>query len=320
MGYSARYHAASLAAVFLALAIGILIGSQWGSDVLNNTREDLESSLTSDLNDARGEIDDLHQELGQADEFGNAVYPLLTENRLRDRKVGLIGLGSLPSNVTNSVESALEPAGAELVAVGAIRQPPAVDDLAGELQGTRFRQIETSDEDLAAYGRTIGRQLIGGGRILTLTRSELMSQSSGQFAGLDGLIIYRAEPEDLEPEAKEQAEKLDRAIIEGAASTRARLVGIETTGTDPSTVGFLRDRNLTTVDNLDQPAGKVSVVYALNGTEGAFGVKDDASRVLPELLNPVAIGSQEGSANGSGGGGKAGDGQGNANGPGGAES
>ena len=27
MGYSARYHAASLAAVFLALAVGILIGA-----------------------------------------------------------------------------------------------------------------------------------------------------------------------------------------------------------------------------------------------------------------------------------------------------
>ena len=43
MGYSARYHAASLAAVFLALAIGILIGAQWGSDVLNSTREDLDN-------------------------------------------------------------------------------------------------------------------------------------------------------------------------------------------------------------------------------------------------------------------------------------
>ena len=105
-------------------------------------------------------------------------------------------------------------------------------------------------------------------------------------AGLDGLIIYRAEPDDSDSEEKDTAEKLDRSIIEGAAFTKARLVGIETTGTDPSTVGFLRDRNLSTVDNLDQPAGKVSLIYALNGAEGAFGVKDGASRLLPELLAP----------------------------------
>jgi len=113
MGYSARYHAASLAAVFLALAIGILIGSQWGSDVLNNTREDLESSLTSDLNEARSDIDDLNQELDQSSSFGNAVYPLLTEGRLRNRQIGLIGLGSLPSSVTDSIETALDPTGAD---------------------------------------------------------------------------------------------------------------------------------------------------------------------------------------------------------------
>ena len=290
MGYSARYHAASLAAVFLALAIGILIGSQWSSDVLNNTREDLESSLTSDLNDARGEIDDLNRTLEQSSDFGNSVYPLLTEGKLRNRKVGLIGLGSLPSSVTDSVETALEPTGADLVAVGAIRQPPSLEDLAAELGGTRFRAIDTSDETLNAYGRTVGRQLVNGGRILALTRSELMSQSSGQFAGLDGLIIYRANTGEADPDLQETADRLDRSIIEGAASTRARLVGVETAGTDPSTVSFLRDRNLSTVDNIDQPAGKVSVIYVLNSAEGAFGVKDGSSRILPELLRPVSSG------------------------------
>jgi len=290
MGYSARYHAASLAAVFLALAIGILIGSQWGSDVLNSTRKDLESSLTSDLNDARGQIDDLERQQEWSGEFGGAVYPLLTDNRLHERQIGLIGLGPLPSGVTDAVESAIAPTGGDLVAVGAIRQPPSRDDLAGALEGTRLASIETNDEALAGYGRTVGRQLVNGGRILNATRSDLMSQSSGQFGDLDGLIIYRADPEDEDPETVETAEKLDRAIIEGAASTNARLVGVETFSTDPSTLGFLRDRNLTTVDNVDQPAGKVSLVYALNGAEGAFGVKDGSSRLLPELLRPVVVG------------------------------
>lgn len=287
MGYSARYHAASLAAVFLALAIGILIGSQWGSDVLNNTRQDLESSLTSDLNDARSQIDDLNEEQEWSNEFGNTVYPLLTDGRLKDRRVGLIGLGSLPSSVTDAVENALEPTGGELVAVGAIRQPPSREDLASELEGTRFQAIGTDDSALVSYGRTIGRQLVNGGALLNRTRSELMSQSSGQFSGLDGLIIYRAQPEDLDPEDADTTELLDRAILGGADSTQARLVGVQTATTDPSTVGFLRDLNLTTVDNLDQPAGKVSLIYALNGAEGAFGVGDGATRILPELLNSV---------------------------------
>lgn len=293
MGYSARYHAASLAAVFLALAIGILIGSQWGSDVLNNTRQDLESSLTSDLNNARGEIDDLNREIDQSDQFGVAVYPLLTEGRLRNRRLGLVGLGSLPAGVTDAVESALQPSGADLVAVGAIRQPPSTTDLAADLQGTRYRFLDTDEEALVAYGRTVGRQLVNGGMILARTRSELMSQSSGQFAGLDGLVIYRADPGEGEPDGQETAERLNRAIVEGAASTPARLVGIETSSTEPSTVGFFRERNVATVDNLDQPAGKVSLVYVLNGAEGAFGVKEGASRIVPDLLVPVVANARQ---------------------------
>ena len=49
MGYSGRYHAASLAAVFLALAIGILIGVGLGHNVLSGAQKDLEQSLKSDL-------------------------------------------------------------------------------------------------------------------------------------------------------------------------------------------------------------------------------------------------------------------------------
>lgn len=299
MGYSARYHAASLAAVFLALAIGILIGSQWGADVLNNTREDLESSLTSDLNEARAQIDEQNRELGQFSEFGNTAYPLLIEGRLAGDKIGVVGFGQLPSSVTDSIDSALEPTGGELVAVGAIRQPPSLEDLASSLENTRFRSIATSENALTAYGQTIGRQLVRGGRILNQTRSELMSQSSGQFRGLDGLVIYLAESEDADTDLQDTAEALNRAIIEGAEATRARLVGVEVTGTDPSTVGFLRDLNLTTVDNLDQPSGKVSLVYSLNGVEGAFGVKGEATRLLPDLLAPVAGGSNS-SPNGQG--------------------
>ena len=55
MGYSARYHATSLIAVFLALAIGILIGAEFGGDALTNTRKNLEHSLVGNLQDARSQ-------------------------------------------------------------------------------------------------------------------------------------------------------------------------------------------------------------------------------------------------------------------------
>lgn len=287
MGYSARYHAASLAAIFLALAIGILIGSEFGGDLLTETKKDIEQSLTSDLDNARNEVDDLNQQLEWSDDFGNRAYPLLIDSRLAGERIGLISFGELPSGITKSVETALVPTGAKLVAVGAVRQPPSVDELGRVLGGGGKRARGNREELLEKYGVVIGRQLINGGRVLRTTRSELMSQTSGQFGNLDGLVLFRGDLSKLGPGEEAESELLDEAIIRGADSTRAKLVGVEQVSTDPSSIDFFSANEVNSVDNIEQPAGKVSLVFALGGAEGSFGVKDGADRVLPELLKPV---------------------------------
>ncbi len=67
MGYSARYHATSLIAVFLAIAIGILIGAEFGGDALTSTRKNLEQSLTGNLQDAREHADELSGKLARSE-------------------------------------------------------------------------------------------------------------------------------------------------------------------------------------------------------------------------------------------------------------
>jgi len=96
MGYSARYHATSLIAVFLALAIGIVIGAVLGADAIDNTRKDLEQSLTGNLQDARAQADELRGELSRADEFSERVYPVLVRDRLRGKRIGLVAVAFAP--------------------------------------------------------------------------------------------------------------------------------------------------------------------------------------------------------------------------------
>src|SRR5215218_6678860 len=104
MGYSGRYHASSLIAVFLALAIGILIGAEFGGDALTNTRKDLEHSLVGNLQDARSHADELSGELGRSNEFAARVYPALTRERLAGKRIAILALGGLPGNLTEAVE------------------------------------------------------------------------------------------------------------------------------------------------------------------------------------------------------------------------
>src|SRR6201995_1445997 len=152
MGYSARYHATSLIAVFLALAVGILIGAEFGGDALTETRKNLENSLVGNLQDARSRVEDLNGELGDAEEFDEKVYPVLTRDRLQGKRMRLVSFGGRPGEIPPGVEGALGPPGAKLVGVGVVREPVDTAGLAEELANTRFSELATETEQMRGLG------------------------------------------------------------------------------------------------------------------------------------------------------------------------
>ena len=284
MGYSARYHAASLIAVFLALAVGILVGAEFGGKALTNTRRDLEHSLVGNLQDARSRADELSGQLNRADEFGERVYPVLTREKLAGKRVAIVALGGLPGDLTTEVDDALGPTGARLIGVGVVREPVDVNGLAGDLAKTRFSDLRTNPDGLTELGKGIGRQLVAGGTLPELVRGQLFSRASGTFGGLDGVIVVRDQPEDMGPVQRAKAGQLESALMGGITATRRPAVGIETTTTEPSSVSFFQSNDLSSVDDVDLTAGRLAMVFAMLGAEGSFGVKGSADRLLPDLL------------------------------------
>jgi hypothetical protein len=286
MGYSARYHAVSLIAVFLALAIGILIGAEFGGDTLNQTRRNLEHSLTGNLQDARDRADQLGGELGRANEFGERVYPVLVRNRLEGDRIGLLAIGSLPGGITDAVEEALQPTGARLVGVGVIREPVDLNGLSNDLLRTRFGDVGKNSDTLREFGAGIGRQLVRGGTLVDRVRGQLFSRASGNFGALDGIIVVRIQPEEMGPVQRGTAGDLESGLMSGIVATKTPAVGVETTGEEVSAVGFFQSNDLSSVDDVDLVAGRLATVFALLGAEGSFGVKGSADRLLPDLLAP----------------------------------
>jgi hypothetical protein len=284
MGYSARYHAASLIAVFLALAIGILIGAEFGGDTLTNTRRDLEHSLVGNLQDARSRADELSGELNRSNEFGERVYPVLTRQRLERKRIAIVALGGLPSDLTAAVEDALGPTGARLVGVGVVREPVDVNGLAGDLAKTRFRDLRTNPDALSELGTGLGRQLVLGGTLPEVVRGQLFSRASGTFGALDGVIVVRDQPETMGPVQRSKANQLESALMNGATATRTPTVGIEATTSEPSSVSFFQSNDLASVDDVNLTAGQLAMIFTLLGAEGSFGVKGSADRLLPDLL------------------------------------
>ncbi len=284
MGYSARYHATSLIAVFLALAVGILIGAEFGGSALTETRKNLEQSLVGNLQDARSRADDLSSQLARADEFDEKVYPLLTRDRLQGKRVAIVALGGLPGEIISAVEGALGPTGAKLVGVGVVREPVDTAGLAAELSKTRFAELQTEPEQLTELGVGVGRQIVIGGSLPELVRGQMFSRASGEFGALDAVIVVRAQPETLGPVQSSTASQLETALLKGITATRIHAVGVEATSSEPSSIGFFQQNDLSTVDDIDLTAGEVALVATLQGAEGSFGVKSSASHLLPDLL------------------------------------
>ena len=286
MGYSARYHATSLIAVFLALAIGILVGAEFGGDALTSTRKNLEASLVGNLQDARSRTDDLSGQLGRSDEFADRVYPVLVRDRLQGKRIAIVALGGLPSEITSAVEEALASTGAKLVGVGVVREPVDVNGLAEDLAKTRFADLRTNPDALTALGTGLGRQLVIGGTLPEVVRGQLFSRASGGFGGLDGVIVVRSQPQDMGPVQRGRAAQLESALMTGITGTREPAVGIESSTAEPSSISFFQGNDLSSVDDIDITAGKVALVFAMLGAEGSFGVKGSADRLLPDLLAP----------------------------------
>ena len=286
MGYSARYHATSLIAVFLALAIGILIGAEFGGDALTDTRRNLESSLVSNLQDARARGDELSAQLGQANEFGDRVYPVLTRDKLEGKRIAIVALGGLPGEDADAVEEALAPTGARLVGVGVVREPVDLDGLGADLARTRFADLRRNPDSVAALGVGLGRQIVRGGALPELVRGHLFSRASGNFGALDGVIIVRNQPQDMGPAQRATAGTLESGLLSGIDATRAPAVGVETSTADPSSISFFQSNDLSSVDDVELTAGRLALVFSLLGAEGSFGIKSSADRLLPDLLAP----------------------------------
>jgi Copper transport outer membrane protein, MctB len=292
MGYSGRYHAASLAAVFLALAIGILIGVGLGHNVVSGTTRNLEQSLKSDLSAARGHADELEDELSRHDDFEQEIFPALTGQVLQDDQIAVVALGGLPEDLKGDVDAVVgpdSPTGARLAEVAVVAEPPDLGAIAGAApKGSQGSEVERDRAALSAVARRVGQSLLVGGPTYRRYSGSLLEQTSGEPGGIDAVIVVRDRPENLNPRESGETEAVESGLLEGlAGGGPVPLVGVERSESEPSEIGFFTDNGTTaTVDSVDLVSGRVALVYALNGAAGNYGIKSTADRLVPGLRHP----------------------------------
>jgi len=285
-----RYHALSLVAVFLALAVGLLLGVAIGdSGLVSSAKQDIEDSLRGDVKASRAEAADLRAQLAQRDDYERQTYPDLVAGRLAGDQIGLLFLGGSDNGIIDDVRDALAPAGADLRWVAVLREPPNVEELAERAEGSPYAAMSIDPTLLSPFAHRMGVQLVQGGKLVTQERPALMRSFSGDLGVLDGIVVMRSPDRPQESEDQEgTTETLEDGIVSGLNRTDVPVVGVEELETDPSQIGWYRDRGLASVDSIDELSGRAALVFALAGADGAYGLKSSAEALLPRVVGGIS--------------------------------
>ncbi|HEX4623520.1 MAG TPA: copper transporter [Solirubrobacteraceae bacterium] len=288
-----RYHALSLVSVFLALVLGLLLGVAIGDrGLVSSAERDVRASLRGDVRKAQAESENLRAQLDEQNKFLQEAYPLMVGSRLIGERVGVVTLGDVSDQEIGNVRDALEATGGRLTSVVSIRTPLDLPSISTAAAGTAFQNLQVEPKLVKRFGERVGVGYVsGGGRLLDKVHRELLASSSGALGGVDSVVVIR-EPRTFQKPQENILDDFEDGLMTGLSNNNGTVVGVETTETDPSQVGWYRDHDLASVDDVDQLPGRAALVFALAGADGAFGTKSTADGLLPKAANSLgSVGS-----------------------------
>ncbi|MBI4733922.1 MAG: copper transporter [Rubrobacteridae bacterium] len=312
--FDMRYHIASLVGVFLALAIGILLGTVIvDKGVLVDQQKSLVSNIEGNFTELRSENRTLNEEISLQRNFATQVVPLAMKDRLVDKNIVVIATEPVKDEVMESFSEGLVQAGATVSAVTIAENFKVTDATVTQIRqyfpNTTQLKVENAEalivnkmiEDLAApvSVSTSSSSTTSSSTSTTSSSSTTTTIAKTSFLAKLKEIEFIKTDMDLSKalksagavvilgEKKKNRDPLrtDMPIILRLKSLKIRTVGVESSPIKHSFMQNYQSANIPTIDNVDQPAGVISTVFALSGTDGNFGIKKTADRLMPSVEN-----------------------------------
>ncbi len=305
-----RYHLVSLIAVFLAIALGIVIGTtQLNGPILDRLERQVDA-LEQDKRSLEDSTRTLQSELDTSDEFETALAPALVEGALAGTGVLLVVASQeVESDDVEEVSALITQAGGNVT--GQISLTPAYTDPSSESSLLSYATgsglpagITLPDVDDA--GQLVGSLLA---QVLMVPPGGVApdtAATSSVLAGLPALEVLTTDSDSVSPAnvalvltagefTGEQAAERNETLVElltalDAAGSGVVVAGDAASARENGLIGAVRDDTgtsaaVSTVDNISSPAGRISTVLALRaeteGTSGAYGTGEDTQPVPP---------------------------------------
>jgi hypothetical protein len=284
--FDLRYHVASLAAVFVALVLGMFVGVGLSGKgfVSDAERENLQSridELRVERDDAVALAQDANRRGEALDTFAKLTYAQLVEGRLDGMSIGVVFVGSVDQGVAGAIRRVVADAGGRVGLLRALRVPLDATGVDATLDGKPELQDLAGPDNRERLGRELARELVAAGPnpALEAVSGVLVEEQSGAATkALDAVVVARS----VAPQQGETQDFLS-GLYSGLAAAPVPSVGVEKSDARFSAVPVFHLRGLSTVDRVDVATGQVALVFLLAGARpGSYGIDADAEDgVLP---------------------------------------
>ena len=249
-----RYHVASLASVFLALGVGVVIGTAFvGTPFVNRFGDRIKRQEIR--------IAELQQRTNGQEKNEEALkmlVPRLIAGSLIGREIIVLQLGD-DRRTADAVETTIKKSG------GNVRRLSLPDEPWRKLEGLeRERQTRLLAQTLRG-NMEASQRMVGG-----LLKGELPPASASRvvFAGGDD----------------ELRRSRDLPLAVALKDDNCTVVGVELLGVEVSGASTYKSASVSFIDCIDRSVGQIALTHVLRGKSGWYGVKDDADRVLPDVF------------------------------------
>src|SRR5205085_1632980 len=180
--FDLRYHVASLAAVFFALVIGILVGVALASHGLGNSdRLNYQRQIAAQegqIQRLNGQVTALDQSAKAGTSFLANGYTAVMVDRLRGKKIAVLSIGAVNEKLRADVTKAVGDAGGTLLRLRALTMPLNLEGVNRALR--RHRRLAAFVGNPSDIGRELADELMSGGDapLWTAIEQQLVEEQS----------------------------------------------------------------------------------------------------------------------------------------------
>jgi hypothetical protein len=305
-----RYHVVSLAAVFLALAIGLVVGTSAANGPIADNLKDQYNDVSATAQQLRDQLDERNTELDKVGEFATEAAPALLSGKLTNKNVlvlSLEGNGQDVDKTVDGVSTFLGEAGAKVTGKVKLTEkfiaPASKDQLLDTADASAPPSISgalpNQNDGVDTSAALLATLLVGkaGTPAVDGTRTVLGAYEQQGFLTFDGdftnpaeAVVLVAGAPTTGKDAKDRNTAGMTVINRFELAGRLVVAGMAAVGVVASVRGDTAlQKSVSTVDNLGTAQGQVAAVLALadrlGGHTGHYGIGDGATSLVPKMAS-----------------------------------